>query len=324
MSRFTVAALVMLASCLAAGATAGETRPKEPRTRLDRFKPLILETDDLRTIRKVEKTADGDAAKPAAKIQVDAKTRTVRIPVAPTRTRGAVEWLLTVCGKHPATSVLVTARAAAEVSAAFAKAGFEAGVHPRRVGADRVRPPSGRVLEIHLIFKTAGGKEKRIPAARLLASKSDGTPLGAGRWVYVGPQRIGDGTDSILLTELSGSLATTNVRDASAIVYWVPEDRDPEPYVRACYASREALPGKDATFELEIRAAKRGGSPEGCRAAGWAGARWARLSTAQAAGQTQNRGSDRGVGSRCRFQRRPLGRLLFQLSVTESERRVSH
>ena len=261
MSRFTVAALVMLAPCLAAGAPAGETRPKAPRTRLDRFKPLILETDDLRTIRKVEKAGDGDAAKPAAKIQVDEKARTVRIPVAPTRTRGAVEWLLTACGKHPAASVLVTARAAAEVSAAFAKAGFEAGVRPRRVGADRVRPPSGRALEIHLIFKTAGGKEKRIPAARLLASKSDGTPLGPGRWVYVGPQRIGDGTDSVLVTELSGSLATTNARDASAIVYWVPEDRDPEPYVRAYYASREALPGKDAAFELEIRAAKSGGSP---------------------------------------------------------------
>ena len=261
MSRFTVAALVMLCACFAAAAPAAETRPKEPRTRLDRFKPLILETDDLRTIRKVEKAGDGDAAKPAAKIQVDAKTRTVRIPVAPTRTRGAVEWLLTACGKHPAASVLVTARAAAEVSAAFAKAGFEAGTRPRPVGSDRARPPSGSAVEITLLAKPLGGKVTRIPAARLLASKSDGTPLGPGRWVYVGPQRIGDGTDSVLVTELSGSLATTNIRDASAIVYWVPEDRDPEPYVRACYASREALPGKDATFELEIRAAKRGGSP---------------------------------------------------------------
>ncbi len=261
MSRFTVAALVMLCACLAAAAPAAEMRPKEPRTRLDRFKPLVLETDDLRTVRKVEKAGDGDAAKPAAKIQVDAKTHTVRIPVAPTRTRGAVEWLLTACGKHPAASVLVTARAAAEVSAAFAKAGFEAGVHPRRVGADRVGPPSGRTVEISLIAKASGGKVTRIPAARLLASKSDGTPLGPGRWVYVGPQRIGDSTDSILVTELSGSLATTNVRDASAIVYWVSEDRDPAPYVRAYYASREALPGKDAAFELEIRAAKSGGAP---------------------------------------------------------------
>lgn len=261
MSRFTVAALVMLCACLAAAAPAAEMRPKEPRTRLDRFKPLVLETDDLRTIRKGEKADDGDAAKPAATIHVDAKAHTVRIPVAPTRTRGAVERLLTVCGKHAAGAVLVTPCLAADVAAAFAKAGFEAGTRPRPIGADRTRPPSGRVLEIHLIFKPAGGKEKRIPAARLLAAKSDGAPLGAGRWVYVGPQRIDDRTGSVLVTELSGSIATTDLRDSSAMIYWVPKVGDSGSYARAYYASREALPAKDAAFELEIREAKTAGPP---------------------------------------------------------------
>ena len=256
MVRVTVAALVMLSSCLAAAAPAPETRPEVPPTRLDRFKPLILETDDLRTVGKAEKT--GDARPAAPQVHVDAKAGAVRIPVTPTRTRGVVERLLSARGKHPAVSVLVTPCSAAEVAAALAKAGFEAGVRPQPVGSDRARPPSGTAVEITLLAKPSGGKVTRIPAARLLAAKSDGTPLEPGRWLYVGPQRIGDDTDSVLVTELSGSLATTDLRDSSAILYWVPRSDEPEPYARACYASRESLPEEGAAFELEIRRAAAG------------------------------------------------------------------
>ena len=142
MVRVTMAVLVMLSSCLAAAAPAPETRPEAPRSRLERFKPLVLETDDLRTVGKAEKT--GDAAKAGPAIHVDAKTGTVRIPVTPTRTRGVVERLLSARGKHPASSVLVTPCSVAEVAAAFAKAGFEAGARPVPVGDDRARPPSAR------------------------------------------------------------------------------------------------------------------------------------------------------------------------------------
>jgi len=254
MVRVTMAVLVMLSSCLAAAAA--ETRPEAPRSRLDRFKPLILETDDLRTVGKAEKT--GDAAKAGPAIHVDAKTGTVRIPVTPTRTRGVVERLLSARGKHPASSVLVTPYSAAEVAAAFAKAGFEAGARPVPVGDDRARPPSGKAVEVALLATSSGGKMGRIPAARLLASKSDGTPLGPGRWVYVGPQTVGGKTDRILVTGLSGSVATTDLRDLSAIIYWVPRTADRQAYARACYASRQALPQTGAAFELEIRPATTG------------------------------------------------------------------
>lgn len=259
MIRVTVAALVTFAACLAAGAPKGETRPEAPRTRLDRFKPLVLETDDLRTIRGGE-TA-GHAAKVVSAIRIDAKARAVRIPVTPTRTRGVVERLLSACGKYPAGSVLVTRCSAAEMAAAFAKAGFEAGTRPQPVGGDRARPPSGRAVEIILLATTPGGKVTRIPAARLLAAKSDGTPLGPGRWVYVGPQRVGDETDTVLVTEMTGSAATCDLRDASAIIYRVSEAAGPEVYARATYASRRSLPAGKATFELEIRPATTGKPP---------------------------------------------------------------
>jgi len=246
---------VMLSSCLAA-APAPEARPEAPRSHLDRLKPLLMETDDLRTVGKGEKP--GDAAKAGPAIHVDAKTGAVRIPVTPTQTRGVVERLLSARGKHRAASVLVTSCSAAEVAAALAKAGLQAGTRPVPVGDDRARPPSGPAVEMTLLATSSGGKVTRIPAARLLASKSDGTPVGSGRWVHVGPQTIGDKTDRVLVTELSGSVATTDLRDLSAIIYWVPRTEDPQVYARACYASREPLPQTGAAFELEIRPATTG------------------------------------------------------------------
>jgi len=254
MACAAVLILVLFVPLAAAGAPATETRPEVPRTRLERFKPLVLETDDLRTVRKGEKA--GGAAKGVSGIRVDAKAGAVGIPVTPTETRGVVERLLSSCGKCPAGSVLVTPCSAAEAAAALAKVGLEPGTRPVPVGDDRARPPSGRALEITLVAKAAGGKATRVPAARLLASKSDGTPLGPGRWVYVGPQRIGGKTDHILVTELSGSVATTDLRDTSAMIYWVPRTDDPEPYARAYYASHESLPQTCEALELEIRLAE--------------------------------------------------------------------
>ena len=58
------------------------------------------------------------------------------------------------------------------------------------------------------------------------------------------------------VTELSGSIVTTNLRDQTAMIYWVPKSPpDAQPYVAAFYASGATLLGEKEKCELEIRPA---------------------------------------------------------------------
>jgi len=250
MPRVAAAALVMLGA-MAWGAAGSESPPPGPKAS-DRLAPVVVGTDDLRTP-VADKKPPAAPAKPASTIGVDDKTGAVRIPVAPTRARGVVEWLLSSGRKHPAVSVLVTEHSAKDLAAALAKAAYKPGTRPVPVGSDRARPPAGPAVEIDLVVTAPDGKESRTPAARLLASSSGGEPLGEGAWVYVGPQTLREGDADILVTELSGSIVTTNLRDSSAVVYWVPKgEAGSEGYVRTYYAAVPP-PAAGCVCELEIR-----------------------------------------------------------------------
>ena len=239
-----LAVLAALSGCMAMPAAAPGTAPQEPAIRSDGLAPVVRGTDDL--VRRPEAAGPQPAPpKPAAPVRVDEKARTVRIPARFTGAHGMVEWLLSAGGKHPATSVLVTDCPVRDVAAALAKIGLAAGVRPQPVGEDRARLPVGRlssdeVLIFEVIVRDAAGKETRMPAAGFLSRRTDGPPLagGDGTWVYVGPQMVREGDAEILVTEFSGGLATTNLLDSSAIIYWSSSSHgEAAPYVSAFYAS---------------------------------------------------------------------------------------
>lgn len=223
------------------------------------LKPLLVEPDDLRPFTGAkpapQPSGTAQADRPPA-IAVDVAARTVRIPVRPTRARGVVEWLLAASGKHKALAVLVTDGSARDVADAFAKAGFDGGEHPAPVGDDAARGPAGPAVRLALVARSADGREVRIPAERLLAATSDGKPLAEGRWVYAGPATLDDG--KVFLSGLSGSVATTNLRDTSAMIYWVPAQAEADGihYVKAFYARPGAVPAEASEWVLEIRPAE--------------------------------------------------------------------
>jgi hypothetical protein len=223
--------------------------------------PIVRGTDDATAPAEGAHPPPAPAARTSAPIKVDEKTRTVHIPVRLTGARGVVEWLLAAGDRHKASAVLVTDRSAGEVAAAMARVGLAPGVRPEPVGEDRATIPQGSALAVTVIIKDAAGRPMRIPAERLLSRQSGGEPLAEGRWVYAGPQVVLEADAEINVTELSGSLATTNLRDASALIYWVPapDDRrtgdEAAPFVLTYYPSNLLLPEKTESCDLEIRAA---------------------------------------------------------------------
>jgi hypothetical protein len=229
--------------------TAGAEAPRD-----ERLAPAVFGTDEVRPHAPPASAAKPAAAKPAPAIRVDQKARTVRIPARFTRATGVVEWLLSAGAAHPATSVLVTDCPVRDVAGAMAKIGLMSGKRPQLVGEDRARPPTGSAVAIDIVVRDGAGKESRIPASRFLSTRSDGPPLGEGAWIYVGPQAVREGDSQIVVTELSGSLVTTNLRDSSGAIYWTPKTSgESESYVSACYASTSALPNGGGACEVEIR-----------------------------------------------------------------------
>jgi hypothetical protein len=229
---------------------------EKPAAASDRWGPMVVGTDDLGPGAKPKSASPAvPAAKIAPEIRLDEKSRTVTVPATFTRAKGVLEWLLASGNKHATASVLVTARSARDLAAALAKVGLTPGVRPEPVGEDRATRPAGQALEITVVARAADGKVARTPAEKFLAAKSSGEPLGPGGWVYVGPQVLREGDVDILVTELSGSIATTNLRDATAVIYWVGESDDRQPYVTAFYASSQPLPAEGTAVEVEIRAA---------------------------------------------------------------------
>ena len=223
--------------------------------------PIVRGTDDVAAPGEGAHPPAAPAAPAAAAIQVDEKTRTVHIPVRLTGARGVVEWLLAAGERHKASAVLVTDRSAGEVAAAMARVGLAPGARPEPVGEDRATIPQGSTLTVTVIVKDAAGRQMRIPAERLLSRRSGGEPLSEGRWVYAGPQVVLESDAEISVTELSGSLATTNLRDASALIYWVPAaggrvaGDEAAPFVLTYYPSDLSLPEKTEWCDLEIRPA---------------------------------------------------------------------
>jgi hypothetical protein len=226
--------------------------PAPARPREDRWAPLVVGIDEHGRPLKPP-PAPSPAAPAAPAVEIDEKGRAVRIPARLTRAQGVVECLLAAASKRRETAVLVTDCQARDVAAALVKVGLAPGARPEAVGDDRARPPQGPPLQIEIVFKDAAGQETRLPAARLLSRQSARPPLAEGAWLYVGPQIVRDGDVEIHLTELSGNLVSTNLRDTSALAYWVPKATgDPAPYVAAYYASSAPLPPADTCW-VEIR-----------------------------------------------------------------------
>ena len=243
---------VVLAAIMAAGATTpNEQSPPPPG---DNLAPIVVGTDEADSLRKPPKEAPpAKAARPPKPIRVDEKARSVRLPMRFSQASGAVEWLLSSGEKHQRMSVFVTDQPAKAVASALAKAGLPAGTPPLRVGEDRVRPPKGTPVDVDVVVARADGTEIRYPASLFIATSSVGEPAADGQWVYVGPPVAREGEAEILVTALSGSLVTTNLRDSSALVYWVPEKT--EGFVRTFYVSGVPLPAEGFSCELEIRPA---------------------------------------------------------------------
>jgi len=236
----------------AGGAAPAAESAKAP----DRLPPIVVGTDDIHPDKGKKPPPEAVTPKPLAPIRVDEKTRTVFVPARFTRAKGVVEWLLSAGPKHPGTSVLVTDHTARVLAEALSRVGLAGGTRPEPVGEERVRPPKGAAVEIDLVVRTADGKETRTPASRFLSEKSGGEPLGEGAWVYAGLQVIREADAEISVTDLSGSLITTNLRDSSALAYWCPKTaEDPAPYVTAYYASSAPPPAEGEACELAIRPA---------------------------------------------------------------------
>jgi len=247
------AAGVMLAALAAAGATAPKEQSPSPSG--DNLAPILVGTDEADSLRKPPKEAPpAKAERPPKPIRVDEKARSVRLPVRFSQASGAVEWLLSSGEKHQRMSVLVTDQPAKAVAAALAKAGLQAGTPPLLVGEDRVRPPKGTPVDVDVVVTRTDGTEIRYPASLFIATSSVGEPAADGQWVYVGPPVAREGEAEILVTALSGSLVTTNLRDSSALVYWVPEKT--EGFVRTFYVSGVPLPAEGFSCKLEIRPAE--------------------------------------------------------------------
>ena len=251
--RLAVAAAgVMLAVLVAAGGTAPKEPPLPPAG--DNLAPIVVGTDEADSLRKAPKEAPpAKAERPPKPIRVDEKARSVRLPVRFSQASGAVEWLLSSGEKHQRMSVFVTDQPAKAVASALAKAGLPAGTPPRLVGEDRVRTPKGTPVDVDVVVTRTDGTEIRYPASLFIATSSVGEPAAGGQWVYVGPPVAREGEAEILVTALSGSLVTTNLRDSSALVYWVPEKT--EGFVRTFYVSGVPLPAEGFSCELEIRPA---------------------------------------------------------------------
>ncbi|HUX03230.1 MAG: YdjY domain-containing protein [Phycisphaerae bacterium] len=244
------AAATLMLAAIAATSAAGEPPPGPPPEHLA---PIILEADDAGG----PKPAPVAEAKPAEEIppiRVDEEARSVRIPVRFSRAEGTAEWLLSTGQKHRQMSVLVTDQPAKAVAAALVKAGLPSGKPPAPLANDRVRPPTGTTVELELVVARSDGTETRYPANLFLATSPGGDPVENGRWVYVGPPVAREGEAEILVTTLSGSLVTTNLRDSSALVYWAPNEA--EGYVRSFYLSGVPLPPEGFACELEIRASE--------------------------------------------------------------------
>lgn len=260
MRRFGLTCLLMLAAlcgCMVPrGAAPAKPAAREEASRDERLAPVVFGTEDLGPRAQPGRAAKPTEARSAPAVRVDQEARTVRIPARFTRATGVVEWLLSAGAAHPNTSVLVTDCPVRDVAAGLAKIGLAGGRRPQLVGEDRAGPPSGPAVAVEVVIKDAAGKESRLAASRFLSARSDGPPP-EGAWVYVGPQEVREGGTTIIVTELSGSLITTNLRDSSAIIYWAAKTAaDPAPYVSAFYSSGVALPSPDAACEVEIRPAQ--------------------------------------------------------------------
>jgi len=248
MFRAIAASAVLFAVAARVGSAAEAKKPDLPPEGL---RPVVVGTEDARPREPAEKAKP---AKPPDPIRVDEATHTVRLPVRFSRTSGVAERFLSAGNEHGPISLLVTDHSAKAVAEAFAKAGWPAGRPPAADG--HVRPPEGPTVEMDVVVKRHEGAEVHYPVNLFLSTKPKGKPTEEGKWVYAGPQVAREGGDEILVTAISGSLVTLNMRDTSAMIHWVPDVRDElGRLVRTFYISGVPMPPEGFACELEFRPA---------------------------------------------------------------------
>jgi len=216
------------------------------------LKPILLDAEARRGGPRARPTE-----RPARTVEVDAAAHLLRIPVRPTRTRGVVERLLGVVLRpvemEVSTTVLISEAPVRAVVRAAEKAGLRPGRPPQRVGAEAARPPQGTPVVVTLVGRGPADRTWRVPAEHLLAERANGPPLRAGRWIWTGPQTVGE--EGVLMAEVTGSLATPVLRDTSAVLYWVPAGPGEGGlfYEKAFYARPGAVPEGPSEWWLEVR-----------------------------------------------------------------------
>ena len=247
--------LLAVASAAAAGAPVPDALDPVGEAPM-RMEPIVQNTDeDGRPVRAERPERGEGTSDPLPPIRVDPNRHTVRVPVAFSRAEGLVVWLLSSGGRCRHTSVLVTRHKIRHLAMAFRAACFPEGRASRQVDDGRAGAPEGVPVEIDVVVTRAEGDEVRFPAALFLAERSGGDSLENGQWVYTGPRTLQEDDVALLVTELSGSVVTTNLGDSSAFIHWVPTDAEAGGGAlrKAYYLSGVPLPEEGYACEVEIR-----------------------------------------------------------------------
>jgi len=243
----TTAAIAMLLTALSAGLLwAGP---------LD---PLLLEPPDMPT-EKPDRPASAPATappqspeKPKSKtIETDKEARRLTVMGQFIGASGVIE--LGACAKGGKTylaSVVLDARPS-EIAEAMKALGFEPGQVPTvDLKNGTASAPQGPKVIIYVEWETAlreGKVVRRIRLEHLFWERAGDRLLPDSPWLYAGGQRVrAEGSDSELFTaDLSGSVATTNRLDTSALFYYGGE--------LATVQAWRANPGQGATAGTPCR-----------------------------------------------------------------------
>lgn len=127
-------------------------------------------------------------------IQIDAKAKQVRIDCEMLGIDAPLEFFCVLNGTNEHESVLRTAAKPSDIHLALLIVGLEPGEPVRYSDAKKQWfPPHGPPLSISVEFQK-DGKRVTVPAARMMKSIKDGTPMPQHPFIFAGSQLAPDGT----------------------------------------------------------------------------------------------------------------------------------
>ena len=202
-------------------------------------------------------------ARPAARIVVDEKARTVTVPAAVAKQavhdvlKGAIEYVLVAQGGKDYETVFATEFPAGEIYAALTKIGLSPG-SPAAEDA----PPKGKPVEILVVYK-AGGTERRRPVDEFVTHIKTKRPLSAAPWTFTGSATTTDPESGkqVRQASLTGSIIGLHYSDPSPLFQNPrPEGKEDNIYT----ANLEVLPPAGTVVQVVFRRVMRK-LPEGFR-----------------------------------------------------------